>query len=168
MIATQCISRIRTVFRRGFSLAEVITVIAVLGVLAAIAIPSIKGSFGASKEAIAKNLVETMNQAVHRFNQTNYELLFTGVAPSGQDEMLILRTMQYRDPARPKPGSPYMRVDWNPDVSNSSEDYRIMWSGALYTLLLPGQAGTGIKVKFDGSDLGRGFVFPPGFTMAGK
>ncbi len=153
---------------RGFSMAEVVTVIAILGVLAAIIIPLMQGSLSGSKNAIARNLVETMNQAVHRFNQTNYELLFTGVAPSGQDEMLILRTMQFRDPARPKPGSPYIRPDWNPDISSSSGDYRVMWSGALYQLLVPGQAGTGIKVKFDASDLTTPFVFPPGFTMAGK
>lgn len=152
----------------GISLAEVLTVIAVIGILAAVAIPSISGVFSPSKTAIARNLVETLNGAVHRFNQTNYELLFTGVSVSGQDEMLILRTMQYRNPANPAPGSPYMRNDWNPAISSSSADYRIMWMGNLYRLLEPGQSGTGLKVNFDGSDLGVPFVFPPGFTMAGK
>lgn len=154
--------------RGGFSLTEVLTVIGVIGVLAAVAIPSMTGVFGPSKSAIARNLLETLNGAVHRFNQTNYELLYTGISVSGNDEILILRTMQYRNPNNPAIGSPYMRNDWNPAISASTEDYRLMWMGNLYRLLEPGQSGTGLKVNFDASDLGTPFVFPPGFTMAGK
>ena len=153
---------------RGISLVEVVTTIAVIGILAAVAIPSFSGVVSPSKVALARNAVETLNSAVHRFNQTNYELLFTGVSASGQDEMLILRTMQYRNPDNPAPGSPYVRCDYNPSLSSSSSDYRAMWMGNLYKLLEPGQPGTGLKIIFDGSDLGVPFVFPPGFTMAGK
>lgn len=152
----------------GFSLAEVLTVIAVIGILAALAIPHVGGVLTPSRVAVARNLVETLNGAVHRFNQTNYELLFTGVSVSGQDEMLILRTMQYRDPDNPAPGSPYMRNDWNPAISSNTADYRLMWSGTLYRLLEPGQPGAGLKVDFEAGDLGTPFIFPPGFTMAGK
>jgi type II secretory pathway pseudopilin PulG len=146
----------------------VIVVIAVIGIGVMIAIPMYSNSMGGSREAIARNTLETLNTAVHKFNMSNYELLFTGVAPSGQDEMLILRTMQYRDPVRPKPGAPYMRNDWNPDISTSSDDYRLMWSGTIYKLLKPGEPGAGLKVVFDASDLGTPFEFPPNFTMAGK
>lgn len=160
--------RLRHSLSRGVSLAEVITSIAVIGILAAVAIPTFSGVMSPSKVALARNTVETLNSAVHRFNQTNYELLFTAVSVSGQDEMLILRTMQYRNPDNPAPGSPYMRNDYNPTISSSTSDYRAMWMGNLYKLLEPGQTGTGLKVAFDGSDLGVPFVFPPGFTMAGK
>lgn len=152
----------------GYSMAEVITVIAVIGVLAGIVLPTIGGSLSPSKTAIARNLVETVNNAVHRFNQTNYELLFTAVSVSGQDEMLILRTIQYRNPTNPAPGSPYMRNDWNPAISSNTADHRLVWTGTLYKLVEPGQTGTGLKVNFEGGDLGTPFVFPPGFTMAGK
>jgi prepilin-type N-terminal cleavage/methylation domain-containing protein len=153
---------------RGFSLSEVLVTVAVIGVLAGVAIPIYSNLLSPSKEVVARNLLEVLNTGVHRFNQSNYELLFTGVAPSGQDEMLILRTMQYREPANPKVGSPYVRNDWNPLISNSADDYRIMWMGNLFKLLVPGQAGTGMKVDFDGKDLGVPFVFPEGFNMAGK
>jgi type II secretory pathway pseudopilin PulG len=149
-------------------LTELLVTIAVIGVLAAVAIPSTINIYAPSKEAIARNLLESLNGAIHRFNQTNYELLYTAVSASGQDEIHVLRTMQYRDPNNPKPGSPYMRVDWNPVTSSSTADYRIMWMGNVYKLLSPGQQGTGIKVNFDGADLGVPYVFPAGFTMAGK
>ncbi|WP_009958377.1 prepilin-type N-terminal cleavage/methylation domain-containing protein [Verrucomicrobium spinosum] len=152
----------------GISIVEIIVVIAVISVIAAIAIPRFSDMTTSAHAAVAKNALETLNTAVHRFNMSNYELLFTGVAPSGQDEMLILRTMQYRDPENPKPGSPYMRNDWNPGISSSMDDYRLMWTGTLYKLLPPGASGTGLKVAFDGSDLGTPFSFPPNFTMAGK
>lgn len=152
----------------GVSIIELIVVIAVIAVIAAVAIPRFSDMTESSRAAIAKNALETLNTAVHRFNMSNYELLFTGVAPSGQDEMLILRTMQYRHPDNPKPGSPYMRNDWNPEISSSAEDYRLMWTGTIYKMISPGEAGTGLKVSFDGSDLGTAFVFPPNFTMAGK
>ena len=50
--------------------------IAILAVMAAVAIPKFGSVLGPSKETVARNLAETLNGAVHRFNQTNYELLF--------------------------------------------------------------------------------------------
>lgn len=152
----------------GLSMAETLTVIAIIGVLAAIMIPNVSGILRPSKTTVASNLVETLNQAVHRFNQTNYELRVAAASGSGDDEMLALRTLQYRNPFNPKPGSPYMRHDWNPVTSSSTSDYRVAWSGTLYKLLAPGQSGTGLKVDFEGGDLGEPYVFPSGYSMAGQ
>ncbi|MFZ4763888.1 MAG: pilus assembly FimT family protein [Roseimicrobium sp.] len=156
--------------RHGLTLSEAIISIAVISVLSAIAIPNVLSTFSPSQEIIARNTVETLNTAVHKFNLSNYELLFTAVGPSGQDELLILRTLQYRNPDVDDAGtgSPYMRVDWNPTISNKTTDYRVVWGGSLFKLAKPGQSGTGLKVAFDGSDLGTPYVFPPGFTSAGK
>ena len=154
--------------RRGISLTEVLTVIAIIGVLGALFIPNLGDVFTPSKAAMARNVCETLNGAVHRFNQVNYEMLFTGVAASGQDEMLILRSMQYSNPNNHAPGSPYVRNDWNPAISSSTADYRLMWTGTLYRLLAPGQSGVGLKVEFDARDITTPFVFPDNFTMAGK
>src|SRR4051794_27404865 len=93
----------------GFSVAEVLVVIAVIGILATLALRSIPQVLGSSKSTVARNLVETLNTGVHRFNQTNYELLLTAVPASGADELSVLRTLQYRDPDTPAIGSPYMR-----------------------------------------------------------
>jgi prepilin-type N-terminal cleavage/methylation domain-containing protein len=152
---------------RGVSLVEMLVVIGVIGVLAAVAIPKFVDLMGPSKVTVARNLLETLNGAIHRFNQSNYELLYAANA-SGSDEILVLRTMQYRDSNNPAVGSPYMRTDWSPVTSGSASDYRIMWMGNLFKLLQPGQSGTGIKVDFEGGDLGKPVAFPPGFVMAGR
>lgn len=170
--ATQYPNQLRPTFRprrrkAGFTLSEVIVVIAVIGVLAAIAIPQVGGVLGSSKGAIAENLLETLNGAVHRFNQTNYELVVSAKA-AGDEEMLILRSLQYRDPANPKPGSPYMRSDWNPVVSKNKADYRLMWTGTTFKLVAPGKSGTGLKVDLDGADIGAPYDFPVGYTTVGQ
>jgi prepilin-type N-terminal cleavage/methylation domain-containing protein len=152
----------------GFSLPEIIAVIGIIGVLASAAIVSIPRILGSSKSAVARNLVETLNTGMHRFNQSNYELLVTAVSGSANDELAVLRTLQYRDPNVPATGSPYVRNDWNPATSGSVSDYRVIWTGSIFQLLEPGAAGTGLKVNFDGSDLGTPYVFPNGYTMAGQ
>jgi prepilin-type N-terminal cleavage/methylation domain-containing protein len=159
------ISRVRKA--SGFSLPEIITVIAIIGVLASAAVVAIPRILGSSKSAVARNVVETMNSGLHRFNQSNYELIVAEVSASANDELAVLRTLQYRDPTLPVTGSPYVRNDWNPATSSSASDYRIIWAGTIFKLMEPGAAGTGLKVKFDGSDLGTPYAFPVGYTMAG-
>jgi prepilin-type N-terminal cleavage/methylation domain-containing protein len=153
---------------RGLSLPEVIVVLAILSTLLALAIPQFKGMFGASQDVLARNFVETLNSAVHRYGQRNGEVVVTPVAASGGDEYNVLRRLQWRDPENPRPGSPYMRPDWNPEVSSQSSDYRLQWNGSLFALVPPGTTGTGFKVMFDGSDITTPFVFPPGYNPGGK
>jgi type IV pilus assembly protein PilE len=153
---------------RGFTLMELVVTVSVVGLLAAVAIPSYSGYYSATESTVARNLVETLNGAVHRFNECNYELNVPAVASSTTDEMSIVRTLQYRNPTNPVVGSPYLKTDWNPVASSSSNDYRIVWAGTLFQLLSPGQTGTGLKVQCDGGDIGAPYVFPPGFTLAGQ
>ena len=61
-----------------------------------------------------------------------------------------------------------MRPDWNPSTSDSTEDWRIQWTGSAWKLLKPETQGAGIKVIFDGSDLGTVYVFPDNFTPVGS
>jgi prepilin-type N-terminal cleavage/methylation domain-containing protein len=150
----------------GFSLPEIIAVIGIIGVLASAAVVGIPSILGSSKSSVARNLVETLNTGLHRFNQSNYELLYTATNTAA-DELTVLRTLQYRDATSPAIGSPYVRNDWNPATSSSVSDYRVVWTGSIFKLLEPGTAGTGLKVKFDGSDFGTPYAFPAGYTMAG-
>jgi prepilin-type N-terminal cleavage/methylation domain-containing protein len=153
-------------FKRGFSMAEMLIVVAVIGILVTIGVYSYKDLRSQTQAVVARNTLETLNQAVHRFNEANYEIYYTGTP--GITEMQILRTLQYRNSANPATGSPYIRSDWNPAVSSSTAKYRLVWTGTLYKLVSPGSSGNGLVVSFDGSDLGTPFVFPPNFSLAGK
>ena len=150
----------------GFSLAELVVVIAIIGVLAGVTIYGYQNMKDSTQRTVARNSLETINQAIHRFNEANYEIYYSG--PPGITEMQILRTLQYRNPSNPATGSPYVRSDWNPAISSATTDYRLVWTGTLYKLVEPGTAGKGLKIDFTGSDLGVPYDFPPNFSLAGK
>jgi len=126
--------------------------------------------YGASKDALASSRQEMLNQGLHRFAQQNYELLFDAMDGTISDEMVVLRTLQYRDPNinRAQPGSPYMDPRYNPVSSSDSTEHRLRWTGKLFELLKPGQNGTGILMDFEGRDFTTAFEFPPNFQMAGR
>ncbi|MCB1229608.1 MAG: prepilin-type N-terminal cleavage/methylation domain-containing protein [Verrucomicrobiae bacterium] len=159
---------------RGFSLVEIIITITVIGIIASIAVGGFGDITGRSKDTIARNLTETLNQATRNFSHANWDLRFNAVANSAGDEIMVLRSLQWREPdgaAYQKEvyyKGPYMRDDWNPDTSSSTDDWRIQWTGSSWKLLLPDEAGAGLKVDFEGRDLGKQFVFPDNFTPVGS
>lgn len=154
----------------GFSLAEMIITVAILGVLAGVVIISLSGAFEASRDTMARERVEMLNIGLNKFAATNYNLTFTPQQGSAMDEMFVLRSLQYRNPdaAHARTGSPYVTPRYNPMPSSSITDHRLRWTGRLFELLLPGATGTGIKIEFDGSDMSEPYEFPPNFQMAGR
>ena len=154
----------------GFSMTELVIVISLMGVLAGIAVVPLNQFLNGGKDALAMTRQETLNQAVYRFAQQNYELQFNPSSGTLADELVILRTLQYRDPNinRAKIGSPYFDPRYNPVSSSSTSDYRLRWTGKMYELLSPGQSGTGILMNFDGTDFTTAFVFPPNFQTSGR
>ncbi len=154
----------------GFSMSELVIVISILGVLGSIVVPSFSQFLSGSKDALAATRQEALNQAVYRFAQQNYELVFNRADDSAADELVILRTLQYRDPNinRAKVGSPYYDPRYNPVSSSDNSQYRLRWTGKIYELLMPGQSGSGVLVNFEGTDFTTAFVFPPNFQMAGR
>ncbi|MDZ4406339.1 type II secretion system protein [Prosthecobacter sp.] len=155
---------------RGFSVTELVVTISIMGVLAGITVGSFNQFLGGAKDALAEARQEMLNQALHRFAQQNYEMLFNAMDSATADEMVILRTLQYRDTnlGRAKIGSPYMDPRYNPLSSSSTTLYRLRWTGRMYELLKPGQSGTGLLMNFEGTDFTTAFVFPPNFQMAGR
>lgn len=160
-----------TASTRAFSMVEALTTIAIIGILAAIAIPSIGTVTEGSRRGVATNVLETLNKATKEFSHSQYDLRVTPNPATGGDELLILRTLQWRDP-NPSgelnvPG-PFMRTNWNPTPSTSDQDYRVEWTGSSWRLLQPGTAGAGLKIAFDGSDLGDSYIHAPDFQPIGS
>lgn len=156
--------------RCGYSVTELVVTICIMGVLAGVAVGPLNQQLDGARDAVAAARQEMLNQALHGFAQHNYELLFSAIDAATADEMVVLRTLQYRDPNpnRSKIGSPYLDPRYNPVASSSAAQYRLRWNGKMYELLKPGQAGTGLLMNFDGTDFTTAFVFPPNFKMAGR
>lgn len=153
---------------RGLSLVEIIVSVSILAILATLALTSYSSHLTGSKSSIAGTLLETVNTAVHRFNECNYELNIPAETDDGSVEISIVRTLQYRNPLNPKVGSPFLNKKWSPEISSSSSDYRLQWRGTLFTLLAPGTTGTGLKVDFTAGDMGTPYTHPQDFIMAGS
>lgn len=157
----------------GFSLVEIVIVITIIGILSSVGI----GVFGkitdGARSGVATNLAETLNQATRKFSHANWDLHLAPDNSGADDEFRILRTLQWRAPDNASdellPKGPFMRPDWNPVASDSTDDFRLQWTGTLWKLLTPGVAGSGLKVNFDGgSDItAANYEFPEDFAPVG-
>lgn len=167
-------TRYRQSRSRGLSLVEVIVTITIIGIIASIAYSGFGKVSDRSKEVIATNLVETLNKATRNFSHANWDLRFNALPASAGDEMMVLRSLQWREPDGAANQQevfykgPYMRPDWNPGTSSDTEDWRIQWTGSSWKLLREGDSGAGLKVDFEGGDLGTPYTHPAGFTPVGS
>jgi prepilin-type N-terminal cleavage/methylation domain-containing protein len=155
----------------AFSLTEMIATIAVIGILAAITIPGLGRVLVGSRRGVAMNAVETLNMATRNFGHCQWDLRATPNPATGADELLILRTLQWRDPnpsGELNHVGPFMRNDWNPEISSNSNDYRAEWTGSSWRLIEAGTSGSGLKILFDGADFGTVYIHPPGFEPVGS
>ena len=148
---------------------ELLTTIAILGILSSIAISGVSGIFGKSQDTIAANMVAGLNKATREFSHSQWDIVLTAVADDTTDEFSVLRTLQWKDPdtSELNPKGPFMRPNWNPTASSDSDVHRIQWSGSAWRLLKPGTAGTGLKVMFDASDVTSSYTHPDDFTPVG-
>jgi prepilin-type N-terminal cleavage/methylation domain-containing protein len=162
----------RTRLNAGFSLIEVIAVIAIIGILSALAVPHMGNILKGSKKSVAGDLIDNLNKANRQFNHSYWNLRTTPDAASGNDELTILRTLQWRESDAAAGGElhakgPFMRADWSPLTSTSTADYRLQWTGSSWRLLEPPSTGAGLKVNFNGSDLGIAYTYPANYQPVG-
>jgi len=140
----------------GFSLTEMIATISMLGVLAGIVILTLNGTFAASKEALAVNRLETLNRALDAYMTVVYEAVYLPNNGSTTDESVVVAALRFRNPNENLAalGSPFIDPQYNPKPSTSAAHYRLRWMGRRFELLRPGQPGSGLRIPFDGSDVG--------------
>lgn len=128
--------------RAGFSLPELLIVIAVIGILAAICIESYSNISSTARASVAADTSSLLNHAVLHYNQANAEILDSATSGTA-DELAVLQKLQTRDSAIP--GSPYIPSNFSSATSSSSVDYRLQWNGHAFQMLAPGTSGAGIK-----------------------
>ncbi|MEE2809018.1 MAG: type II secretion system protein [Verrucomicrobiota bacterium] len=153
---------------RAFSIVELMIVVTMLGIITSIAIPQLGGVLSNSKEVLVKDFAETLNKAVKKHSQLNYDIKIGSDDSLAAEEISIIRTLQWRGHVDPAPGSPFLRQDWHPVVSSSVSDFRLQWSGTEFDVIWPGKAGVGVWVKFDGSDYGLNYEFPKNYVPVGR
>ena len=125
---------------------EVMVVIGVLSVVAAIVIPSISHLLPGAREATATANLEHLNQGVLKFNYANWELVLASEGGS-DDELAIVRSLQYRSSSDPTPGSPYLEPTLSLVESSDDSTYRAAWNGRTFQMRTPGTAGTGLDLS---------------------
>jgi prepilin-type N-terminal cleavage/methylation domain-containing protein len=152
---------------RGYSMPEIMVTIAIVGVLAAIALVSFGNVNDAARMAQAENQVAQLNSAVRGFGQGNWDIRTVKDDGLTTDEFLVLRSLQFKPTAssgRFDSGAPYFPPTWNPTSSSASTEYRVRWNGRNFQLLVPGTSGTGLLLRFDGTDQTAPYAFPTNFS----
>lgn len=145
---------------------EMVTIVSIIGVIAAIAIPSMSEMSAGSKTILATNRQELLNTALNQMAMCGRHVSNSPQLTSTTDEQLIVMTLQMRDPNIV--GSPFVVPNYLPKGSSDPSTYRLRFTGQRFELIVPPQAGSGLKIEFDGSDMGPARVFPPNFRPFGS
>lgn len=130
--------------RRALSLTELLTVVTLMGVLASIAIQQIN-VVSASREQLALDEAEQANRAVLHYAQVKKEISIAADDSNTTDEIMVVWTLKQADTSIPG-YTPYLPQDFPYTTSDSSDTYRLSWTGRNFRLLLPGVTGAGIQV----------------------
>jgi type II secretory pathway pseudopilin PulG len=145
---------------------EMVTIVSIIGVIAAIAIPSMSSMSTSSKNVLATNRQELLNTALNQMAMAGRFVSNSPQLTSASDEQQIVMTLQIRD--ENLVGSPFVVPNYAPKSSSDPTTYRLRYTGQRFELLAPQQAGVGLKIDFDGSDMGPPRVFPSNFRPFGS
>ena len=154
----------------AFSLTEMVTTISILGILASIVVLQMSDNYSTARGILAEDRLEMLNRSMSERAASVKEYVFTRVDANTTDEQLVLMDMQYRnpDPDKADINSPFIEPRYRPTTSSSVNDFRLRWTGRRFELLRPGTTGSGLKVVFDGSDIGAPRVYPPNYNSNGR
>ncbi len=117
--------------------------IAVIGILAAIAIPRLGGLLSAAKSGVSGDAMEFLNRAVTHYGQV-VETVPNAAASGFADEEAVL--MLLKTPVADVPGSPFVPTEFTAVGSSDPNVVRLQWTGKFFKALDVGVAGAGIVV----------------------
>lgn len=154
-------------FQRGFSLPEIMTTVAIIGIMAAIGIATFTDVGAGTTSVFAERTTAQVNAAVRGFSQSRWSIPTEGDDSTTSDEYKVLRTLQWKPtgPGGRESFTPY----WNPAASSNSSDFRIRWNGLSFTLIPKGTAGSGLRIAETGMDQSpTPYAFPANYKPEGR
>jgi general secretion pathway protein G len=123
----------------GFSLIELMVVMVIIGLLAALVAPRLFPKLGKGKQAAAKAQIELLNQALDQYR------LDTGAYPSSQEGLNALMA----NPGQEKWDGPYLKKNVPADPWGNPYNYQIPGTHGEYDLFSYGRDN---KPGGDGED----------------
>lgn len=121
-----------------------LVIVAVVGILAAIAIPQLTSIQSSTAETAARDSVERLNRAASQYSQSIAPIT---IAPGegSQDELAVTSLLQQRHDTIP--GTPFLSPSLAFSADSSVDSLRAQWNGTHFTLLTPGQEGAGLNLR---------------------
>lgn len=123
---------------RGFTIIEVLVIVVIIGVLAAVIAPRLLQRVGQSKQAVARTNAESLAKSVSQY------ALDCGMPEAGAGLMILLE--------RP---SNVAETVWKGPYVNNRDELRDPW-GNDFTLVVPGKINVDFDVVSMGSDNASG------------
>ena len=145
------------ILSRAFSMVEMLSTIAVIGILSGLAVVSYTDIYHKSGAVIGGDFIEQLNNGLREFQQNAWQITLPADDSGTADELKILRSLQYDfngSASRPF-GCPYFRPDWNPTGSSGTADedkLRVRWNGATFEVIKIGVEGEGLIFDNTGVD----------------
>lgn len=123
---------------RGFTIIEVLVIVVIIGVLAAVIAPRLLQRVGQSKQAVARANAESLAKSVSQY------ALDCGMPEAGASLMILVE----------RPSNVAENV-WKGPYVNNRDELRDPW-GNDYTLVVPGKINADFDVVSMGSDNASG------------
>jgi prepilin-type N-terminal cleavage/methylation domain-containing protein len=155
---------LRRSLSRGVSLVELLVVIVAIAVLVSIGLVAVRNAVPAASSGTAESNLAKLNRAILAYSQAASTIVLDPDDASADDEIFIIRSLQYHHPERLVPGAPFLSPQLGLEISQDA-DYRAVWNGVFFEMATDDSPGIDL-LRLQESTAAP-FDFPVGFQPVG-